>query len=163
MIAPPSLTISDLPNGSHLLVARLWLPRSVEEIFPFFADAGNLDALTPATLQFKIITPLPIRMEAGALIDYRLRLRGIPLRWRTRINTWQPPHRFVDEQLHGPYKQWLHEHRFEPLDGGTLCEDRVEYAVFCDFLANPLFVEPDIRRIFQFRQSKLAELFPPKT
>jgi ligand-binding SRPBCC domain-containing protein len=139
--------------------AELWLPLSPEELFPFFADAANLDAITPPWLHFQIVTPPPIDMREGALIDYRLRVRGVPLRWRTLIKEWQPPHRFVDEQLRGPYQQWIHEHTFEPRDGGTLARDRVRYAVPFDGLLHRWFVRPDIERIFQFRAKALRERF----
>ena len=140
--------------------SELWLPLPPEKIFPFFADAANLEALTPPWLNFRIVTPPPIEMKSGALIDYRLRVHGLPLRWRTRINTWQPPHRFVDEQIRGPYRQWVHEHRFEPRDGGTLTHDHVRYAVPLDFLTHRLFVRPDIERIFRFRSEALRRRFP---
>lgn len=87
----------------HEFQSELWLPLPPKELFSFFADASNLDAITPPWLDFHIVTPPPIAMSKGALIDYRLRMHGIPLRWRTRIDAWQPPHRFVDEQLRGPY------------------------------------------------------------
>src|SRR5512132_2679445 len=87
------------PMRVHEFQTELWLPLPPEKLFPFFADAANLDAITPPCLHFHIVTPPPIAMREGALIDYRLRVHGIPLRWRTRINEWQPPHRFVDEQL----------------------------------------------------------------
>ncbi len=102
---------------------QLWLPRRRDEVFAFFADAHNLQILTPDWLNFKILTPRPIAMRAGALIDYKLRLRGIPIRWRTKITEWQPPFSFQDEQLRGPYRQWIHRHWFEEKDGGTLCRD----------------------------------------
>ena len=98
-------------------------------------------------------------MKAGALIDYRLRVHGLPLRWRTRINVWQPPHHFVDEQIRGPYRQWIHEHTFEARDGGTLARDVVQYAVPFDFLAHRWFVRPDIERIFKFRNAALQTRF----
>lgn len=139
--------------------AELWLPVPPAELFPFFGDAANLDALTPPWLNFRIVTPPPIVMREGALIDYRLRVHGLPLRWRTRISAWQPPHRFVDEQLRGPYRQWLHEHTFEAHDGGTLARDVVRYAVPLDFLAHRWFVRPDIERIFQFRSEALRKRF----
>jgi ligand-binding SRPBCC domain-containing protein len=139
--------------------AELWLPQPPEELFPFFANAANLDALTPPWLNFHIVTPPPIVMCEGALIDYRLRVRGVPLRWRTRINVWQPPHRFVDEQIHGPYRQWLHEHTFEARDSGTLARDMVRYAVIGGQLVNRLFVRRDVEKIFRFRQEKLREIF----
>jgi len=138
---------------------ELWLPLPPEELFPFFADAANLDAITPPWLHFHIATPPPIVMREGTLIDYRLRVRGLPLRWRTLIKEWQPPHRFVDEQIRGPYRQWFHEHTFEPRDGGTLTRDRVRYAVPFDFIAHSLLVRRDIERIFAFRQEALRQRF----
>jgi ligand-binding SRPBCC domain-containing protein len=143
----------------HEFQSELWLPLPPEELFPFFADAANLDALTPPWLHFHIITPLPIEMKAGALIDYRLRVHGLPLRWRTRINVWQPPHRFVDEQIRGPYRQWIHEHTFEARDGGTLARDVVRYAVPFDLLVHRWLVRPDIEKIFQFRSEALRRRF----
>ena len=139
---------------------ELWLPRPPGEIFAFFADAHNLQILTPDWLNFKILTPHPIAMHAGALIDYQLRLRGLPVRWQTEITAWQPPQRFVDEQKRGPYRQWIHEHRFEPKDGGTLCSDEVRYAVPGGTIVNRLMVRRDVEKIFEFRRQKLLELFP---
>lgn len=141
----------------------LWLPLPPAQLFPFFAEAANLDAITPPWLHFQIVTPRPIVMRVGTLIDYRLRFRGIPIRWQTRISAWQPPHRFVDEQLRGPYRQWIHEHSFEPLDGGTLARDHVRYAVPLDFLTHRWLVRPDIQEIFHFRAAALQKHFraPP--
>jgi len=139
--------------------SELWLPLPPAELFEFFGDAGNLDALTPPWLHFHIVTPPPIKMKAGALIDYRLRVHGLPLRWRTRINVWQPPHHFVDEQIRGPYRQWIHEHTFEARDGGTLARDHVRYAVPFDLLVHRWLVRPDIERIFQFRSEALGKRF----
>jgi ligand-binding SRPBCC domain-containing protein len=99
-------------------------------------------------------------MREGALIDYRLKLRGIGIRWRTRINLWEPPYRFVDEQIHGPYRLWIHEHRFSEQNGGTLASDHVRYAVPFDFLVHRWLVKPDIERIFQFRAATLQKQFP---
>jgi ligand-binding SRPBCC domain-containing protein len=146
----------------HEFHSELWLPLPPGKLFPFFADASNLEALTPPWLNFKIITPAPIAMREGTLIDYRLRVRGLPLRWRTRINVWQPPHRFADEQLRGPYRQWIHEHAFELQGGGTLCRDAVRYAVPFDFILHPLFVRRDIAKIFSFRQEALLAKFGGK-
>jgi ligand-binding SRPBCC domain-containing protein len=143
----------------HSYNSELWLPRSVDEVFAFFSDAYNLQAITPDWLNFEILTPRPIAMHAGALIDYKLRVRGIPLKWRTKITQWQPPHRFVDEQIRGPYRQWIHEHRFEPKDGGTLCKDHVRYAVLGGELVNRLFVRRDVEGIFDYRKAKLVEQF----
>ena len=139
--------------------SELWLPLPPTQVFPFFADAANLDAITPSWLHFHIVTPPPIVMRAGTLIDYRLRVHGLPLRWRTRINAWQPPHRFVDAQIRRFYRQWIHEHSFEPRDGGTLARDRLRYAVPLDFLVHRWFVRPDIERIFQFRSDVLRARF----
>jgi ligand-binding SRPBCC domain-containing protein len=145
----------------HEFSSEIWLPLPPEEIFPFFADAANLDAITPPWLSFRIATPPPITMREGALIDYRLKVRGIPLGWRTRINVWEPPHRFEDEQLRGPYRQWIHEHTFEASNGGTLARDIVRYAVPLDFLLHKLMVKRDIAQIFQYRTDSLRKLFHP--
>lgn len=139
--------------------SELWLPLPPEEVFPFFGNAANLDAITPPSLGFRILTPLPIVMREGTLIDYRLRVHGLPLRWRTRISAWQPPRRFVDEQLRGPYRQWIHEHTFEPRNRGTLARDLVRYVVPFDALLHQWFVRPDIERIFQFRAAELKRRF----
>lgn len=143
--------------GSRLETAQL-LPRSRERVFEFFADAFQLEALTPPWLRFKVLTPAPIQIAAGTRIDYRLRLRGIPIRWQSSISVWDPPRRFVDEQIRGPYRRWRHEHVFEEVAGGVLCRDVVDYAVLGGSLVDALFVRPDLRRIFRFRQQRLFEL-----
>ena len=120
--------------------AELWLPRPREEIFPFFAEARNLEKLTPAFLKFEVLTPAPIVMRAGLVIDYRLKVHGLPIRWKTEIIEWEPPQRFVDVQLKGPYKLWHHTHTFEERDGGTLCRDEVRYMPRGGALVNWLFV-----------------------
>ena len=142
----------------HFL-SELWLPRPREEVFAFFSDARNLDAITPPWVRFQMLTPSPVEMRAGALIDYKLRVHGLPIRWRTRIMEWEPPARFVDEQLRGPYRLWVHEHEFEPRDGGTLMRDRVRYAVAFDFLVHRFFVRRDIERIFAYRTESLRRRF----
>jgi ligand-binding SRPBCC domain-containing protein len=142
-------------------VSELWLPRPREEIFAFFSDARNLDAITPPWVRFRMETAGPIEMKAGALIDYKLRVRGLPIRWRTKITEWEPPVRFVDEQLRGPYRLWIHEHEFESRDGGTLVRDRVRYAVPFDFLVHRLFVRGDVARIFAYRTEELLRRFAP--
>ena len=136
------------------------LPFPRERVFEFFARAENLELLTPPWLSFRILTPQPIRMGAGTLIDYRLRLHGIPLRWRSEITVWEPPHRFVDEQRRGPYRLWRHEHRFTEVDGGTRVDDWVRYAVLGGTLIDKLLVAPDVRRIFDFREERLRAFFP---
>ena len=136
-----------------------WLPRQPEEIFHFYADAFNLERLTPPWLRFHVVTPPPITMRAGVEIEYRLRLKGIPLSWRSRITAWEPPHRFVDEQLNGPYRRWVHEHTFEPREEGTLVRDLVQYDMLGGWLADRLIVRRDLQRIFAYRQQRLAEIF----
>lgn len=144
------------------LRASQWLPRPVDELWPFFADAYNLEQLTPSLLRFEVLTPAPIEMRAGALIDYRLRIRGVPARWRTEISVWEPGRRFVDRQLRGPYVRWEHEHVFTAERGGTRCEDSVLYEVPGWVLApvvNALAVQRDVEGIFRFRAQKMRELF----
>ncbi len=141
------------------LETAVWLPRPVGEVFPFFADARNLEKLTPPWLRFSVLTPGPIEMRAGAIIDYKLRVRGIPLRWQSEITAWEPPHRFVDEQRRGPYRHWHHEHVFEERDGGTLARDRVDYGVFGGALVERLFVRRDVTKIFAYRRDALLSLF----
>ncbi len=139
--------------------ARTRVPRPRAEVFAFFADAANLQELTPPWLRFEILTPPPIEMRPGALIDYRIHLRVLPLRWRTQITVWEPPHRFVDEQLKGPYRLWLHEHTFEEDGDATICGDFVRYAVPFGALANWLVVARDVRKIFAYREKRLREIF----
>lgn len=142
------------------LQTELWLPRPRAEVFPFFAEARNLEAITPPWLRFEVLTPAPLELRAGALIDYRLRVHGIPLRWRTEITVWQPPHRFTDVQRRGPYRLWEHTHTFAERDGGTWCSDHVRYRPRGGALVHWLFVRRDVERIFAFRQQRLAALFP---
>lgn len=139
--------------------SELWLPRPRDEVFPFFAAAANLEAITPPWLSFRILQSTPPAMGQGALIDYRLRIRGIPVRWRSEITAWEPPVRFVDEQRKGPYRAWVHEHRFEERDGGTLVFDRVRYAVPGGRLVDRLFVRRDIEAIFAYRRQQLLDRF----
>ena len=136
-----------------------WLPRQPEDIFDFYADAFNLERLTPPWLRFHVVTPPPITMQAGVEIEYRLRLKGFPLSWRSRITAWDPPFRFIDEQVKGPYRRWVHEHTFEPHEGGTLVKDLVHYDMLGGWLADRLLVRRDLQRIFAYRQERLAEIF----
>lgn len=143
----------------YRLDTELWLRKPRLEVFPFFADAANLQRITPNWLSFEILTPKPIPMHVGAKIDYRLRVRGLPIRWQSEITAWEPPYRFIDEQRRGPYRIWKHEHRFEEKDGGTLCTDHIQYAVWGGALVNRLFVRRDVARIFEFRQVALKQIF----
>ena len=144
----------------HQLSREQRLPGAPEDVFPFFGDAHNLEAITPPWLGFRVVTPEPIEMAAGTLIEYRLRLHGVPIRWRTTIAVWDPPRRFVDVQLSGPYRMWHHTHDFEPTaDGGTLMTDTVRYALPFGPLgeiAHRLLVRRDLERIFDFRRDEVA-------
>jgi ligand-binding SRPBCC domain-containing protein len=143
------------------LTAEIFLPAPRNRVFEFFADPRNLERLTPPWLHFEIITPSDTIITRGTLLDYRLRLRGIPLRWQSEISVWEPPHRFVDRQIKGPYSLWVHEHSFAGHDGGTMVGDRVEYAVPGGRLIQKLFVAPDLERIFSYRHRVLHEIFRP--
>jgi ligand-binding SRPBCC domain-containing protein len=136
-----------------------WLPCPIDEVFPFFADPSNLSLLTPDWLHFQVISEMPVEMAVDTRIDYRIRLRGIPLRWTSLISRWEPPLLFVDEQVRGPYRLWIHEHRFEAVDGGMRVWDHVRYGVSGGHLVNRFLVAPDLDRIFQFRADRLRERF----
>jgi ligand-binding SRPBCC domain-containing protein len=141
------------------LTTSVWLPLPREQIFEFFADARNLERITPRFLRFAVLTPAPIAMRRGALIDYRLRLHGLPLSWKTEITEWNPPHRFVDVQRRGPYAEWVHTHSFDDQDQGTLVRDHVRYRLVGPWpltrVINAALVGPDTRRIFEFRHDAL--------
>ena len=134
------------------------IEKSQDELFSFFSDAYNLAEITPPWLHFQMLTPAPIEMKVGTLINYRLKLRGIPIRWQSEITAWNPPHSFVDEQRRGPYRRWVHTHTFVPVPDGTLVRDEVEYAVLGGKLVQKFFVAPDIEKIFAYRSAKLKEL-----
>ena len=142
-----------LDDGTHYLETRTELPQPIADVFAFFANAENLECITPPELAFRILTPTPITVREGTLIDYRLRLFGVPFRWRTRIVEWQPDTQFVDEQLRGPYQHWRHRHTFETSETGTRMTDRVEYRLPLQLIGNialPL-VRRQLDRIFRYR------------
>lgn len=147
----------------HRLSVSMKLPLPIERVFSFFADASNLERITPPQLRFHIVSPQPVAMASGAIIDYRLRLLGVPFRWRTIIASWEPPFCFVDEQLRGPYRIWVHTHRFHETGGITTISDEVRYALPCGPLGELAFpfVYPMLLYIFHFRRRAIRTLLTP--
>ena len=146
----------------HLIEREQRLARPPDEVFPFFADALNLERLTPPWLHFRVMSVSTPQVRAGTLIRYRLRLHGIPIRWLTRIEDWSPGVSFVDAQMRGPYRLWHHTHEFEPDGGGTLMRDTVRYAMRAGPLGEAArrgLVTRDLERIFDFRRDEVERLF----
>lgn len=144
-----------------MLQREQWISKPIEEVFAFFADPKNLEAITPAWLRFHIFSPVPITMAQGTLIEYQLRWYRFPIRWVTEIRRWDPPTSFIDVQLRGPYRLWEHTHRFQAVDGGTRMFDVVRYAIPFGFLgrmARAWVVNADLERIFDYRARKVSEL-----
>ena len=147
----------------HILETVTIINKPLDVVFDFFSKAENLNALTPPELEFKILTPSPIKMFPGTLIEYRIKLNGIPFNWKTKISTWNPPYQFIDEQIKGPYVRWHHTHTFKDLDDGrTEMIDRVEFLSpgwILEPLINALFIENRVNQIFKYREQKLTEIF----
>ncbi len=144
-----------MPDYLHTSAQRL--ERPLEDVFAFFSDPMNLERITPPWLRFEVVTPPPIEMREGTVIDYRLKIRGIPVRWQSEITLWEPPHRFVDTQRKGPYRKWVHTHSFRPIGAGTLIEDHVVYAVPGGGLVDRFLVRPDVERIFDYRKKAIEK------
>lgn len=153
---------SRAPSGEvHTLVREHHVDASPEEVFAFFGDALNLQRITPPWLGFRLLTPTPIAMAPGTRIEYRLRLHGLPLRWLTEITVWEPPVRFVDLQLRGPYRLWHHTHSFVPEGDGVRVRDVICYALAMGALGqlvDAAFVRRDLARIFDYRQQAVASI-----
>lgn len=146
----------------HVLQREQRVPQPLENVFPFFARPENLERITPPMLGMRVLTPSPIEMRVGALIDYAIKMRGLPMRWTTYIRAYDPPHRFVDVQLRGPYSFWHHTHTFREENGETVLGDEVRYMLpFGPFgeLAHGLLVKRDLDRIFAYRQEVIADEF----
>jgi ligand-binding SRPBCC domain-containing protein len=145
----------------RIMEREQFIPASIEAVCARFADVENLEAITPPWLHFEILSEKPVVMATGTIIDHRLRLHGIPIRWRTLIDRWDPPHGFTDSQQRGPYATWIHTHSFTAVDGGTLARDHVRYRVGYGPIGNlalRLFVARDIERIFDFRRDAIHRL-----
>jgi ligand-binding SRPBCC domain-containing protein len=146
----------------YSLAREQFVPRSIDDVFSFFERPDNLVRITPPELGFKILTPSPIRMQSGTLIDYTVRATGFPVRWTTLITNYDPPHRFVDVQLKGPYSFWHHTHAFEAVDGGTMIRDIVQYVLPFGILGRAvhrLLVRRQLRKIFEYRQEFIEDYF----
>lgn len=149
----------------YKLTREQWVKRPLERVFPFFEKPENLALITPASLGFRLLTPSPVVMERGRIIDYTIRLMGVRVRWRSLISSYQPPYHFVDEQLMGPYSFWHHSHDFEESGGGTRLRDEVRYALPA-VLPGPLAaalhrwqIQPRLEQIFDYRQQQFQRLF----
>ena len=149
----------------HFFQSETKLYRPLEEVFEFFSSAENLNQVTPPDLSFSFLTPRPIKMHVGTLIDYRIKLMGIPFFWRTLISDWEPPYRFVDQQIQGPYVYWHHEHVFEDKGEYVLMTDRVHYLspgwIF-EPLIDKLFVSKQLEGVWAYRAERFKELFGKK-
>jgi ligand-binding SRPBCC domain-containing protein len=146
-------------DGYFTLDARMHFQHTKETLFPFFADAQNLERITPPWLHFRILSAMPIYMKEGAEIEYRLRLHGIRLKWLSEITVWEPPDRFVDQQRRGPYREWIHEHSFADISGGCEMRDYVRYSVFGGRIVHSLIVKHNVSRIFEYRAEELQQIF----
>lgn len=143
--------------------SQLTVPRPIDEVFEFFSNPANLTILSPPWLKFEMQSEHEAKMLAGIEFDYKLKVRGIPLKWRSRITEWDPPNRFADEQIKGPYNLWVHTHSFEEQDRNTVVRDHIQYSVPGGSIINSLFVRRDVEKIFKYRGDKLTEIFGEDT
>lgn len=149
-------------NNLRTIFRKTLVNQTIEEVFDFFAKAENLNLITPPELNFKIITQLPIEMKQGTLIDYRIKLSGVSFKWKTEITTWEPPYRFVDTQIKGPYKIWIHEHIFESHPNGTIVKDIVSYLPpgrILEPVIHKLAVKKKLEHIFDYRMERIKSIF----
>ena len=151
-----------MSTGIYTLEREQWVPRPIDKVFAYFADAHNLEELTPPWLRFKILSISSDQIQPGTEIRYRLSLHGIPIHWLTEIQVWDPPHEFVDIQRSGPYRLWHHTHLFQSVDGGTKISDIVRYQLPFGFLGRivrTLKVRNDVEQIFEFRRARIQQRF----
>ncbi len=151
--------------AEHILIRNFTLDFPRKEVFDFFADAGNLESITPEELNFRIVTQQPFEIKQGSIIDYKLRLRGFPINWRTEISVWNPPHSFTDKALKSPYKQWIHRHTFTALsENKTAIEDEVRYRLPFEPVGDLAhwFVRRELENIFDFRQREVGRILQEK-
>lgn len=151
-----------LQAPEHVFESSQWIARPVHEVFDFFSSEANLEKLTPPWLSFRVLGKSTPKIETGTLIDYQLRLSGLPLKWRTRIEEWEPGKRFVDTQLSGPYRKWHHTHTFTAENGGTRMQDRVIFQLPLGLLGNLCAgwkVKRQVRDIFRFREEQIEKIF----
>jgi uncharacterized protein (TIGR01777 family) len=157
-----SEAVPKLETGERILTRMQWIPKPIDETFEFFQNEKNLEDITPPSLNFRVLKKSTDRIEEGTLIDYKLRINGVPISWRTLISSWSPPNRFSDQQLKGPYKKWYHVHEFSPLGSGTLMEDRVIYKLPLGLVGRIFgmwYVKRDVNKIFNYRWDKVKDIF----
>ncbi|MEO8514558.1 MAG: SRPBCC family protein [Ignavibacteria bacterium] len=144
------------------IIRETEINKPIEEVFGFFCKAENLNLITPPSLNFKIFTPLPIEMKKGTIIEYKIKLNGISFKWKTEITEWNPPHSFLDRQLKGPYRVWIHEHLFSSKGNATIMKDIVQYLPpgwFLEPVINKLMVKKKLEHILDYRQNKIKAIF----
>jgi len=147
----------------RLLHSKTLIAEKRETLFDFFCKAENLEVLSPPWLKFRILTKPPIEMAVGTLIDYPLKIKGIPVKWRTEITDWNPPYSFTDSQIKGPYRVWIHEHRFEEVEEGTLMHDIVQFKSpgwFLEPAIHAMMIKPDLKQIFSYRIVEFGKRYP---
>jgi ligand-binding SRPBCC domain-containing protein len=146
----------------RVLRSEIWLPAPIDSVFHFFSRPENLNRITPPWLHFRILSAHDTAIHEATRINYRLKIRGASINWQSEIRLWDPPRRFVDAQIKGPFKCWVHQHEFEERDDGTIVRDNVEYALhgwIFEFLLDHFLVKGDLARIFRYRRAKLNEIF----
>lgn len=149
-------------GGWQEIVSEQWIAKKPEDVFAFYADESNLEKLMPPSFDFHVLGKSTPSLQEGTLVDFRHKLYGIPMHGQVRIREWEPGRRFVDEQVKGPFKAWLHSHEVWPMADGTLLRDKVRYQVPVGWLGNILGgwkVENDIKAIFEFRRKRISEIF----